>query len=160
MDNMMSNPEMMEMVMNMNPQLRDLVERNPEIRSVLSDSRMMRQQLQAMRDPQMRQMMMRNADRAMSNLETVPGGMDALRRLHNDIQDPLWDAMAGQEGSAATPQTYATQDTSQAPSAAAMPNPFSSGAPAAVAPARPAATPAAPPTTGAGGYPAAPGTAA
>ena len=40
--------------------------------------------------------------------------MDALRRLHNDIQDPLWDAMAGQEGSAATPQTYATQDTSQA----------------------------------------------
>ena len=34
MDNMMSNPEMMEMVMNMNPQLRDLVERNPEIRSV------------------------------------------------------------------------------------------------------------------------------
>merc|ERR1719409_82731 len=100
MDNMMSNPEMMEMVMNMNPQLRDLVERNPQIR----------------------QMMMRNADRAMSNLETVPGGMDALRRLHNDIQDPLWDAMAGQEGSAATPQTYATQDTSQAPSAAAMPN--------------------------------------
>ena len=41
---------------------------------VLSDSRMMRQQLQAMRDPQMRQMMMRNADRAMSNLETVRSG--------------------------------------------------------------------------------------
>ena len=27
-----------------------------------------------MRDPQMRQAMMRNADRAMANLETVPGG--------------------------------------------------------------------------------------
>merc|ERR1719420_2616187 len=103
---------------------------------------MMRQQLQAMRDPQMRQMMMRNADRAMSNLETVPGGMDALRRLHNDIQDPLWDAMQGQDqGSNAGPQTYTAQDTSQAPSAAPMSNPWGGSAPAA------------PPSTAAAGMP-------
>ena len=47
----------------------------------------------------------------------VPGGLDALRRLHNDIQDPLWDAMSGQEGSANQAQTYATQDTTQATAA-------------------------------------------
>merc|ERR1719163_2293192 len=135
----MSNPQMMESVMNMNPQLRELVERNPEIRSVFSDSRMMRQQLQAMMDPQMRAMMMRNVDRAMSNLETVPGGMDALRRLHNDIQDPLWDAMQGQDqGGNAAPQTYTQQDTSQAPSAAPMSNPWGGGG----APATPAVPPA------------------
>merc|ERR1719163_374941 len=140
----MSNPQMMESVLNMNPQLRELVERNPEIRSVFSDTRMMRQQLQAMMDPQMRAMMMRNVDRAMSNLETVPGGMDALRRLHNDIQDPLWDAMQGQDQqSGSAPQTYTAQDTSQAPSAAPMSNPFApernapAAAPAAAAPTAP-----------------------
>merc|ERR1719421_1355263 len=89
------------------------LQRNPEIRSVFSDTRMMREHLQAMMDPQMRAMMMRNVDRAMSNLETVPGGMDALRRLHNDIQDPLWDAMQGQDQGANASQTYTTQDTSQ-----------------------------------------------
>merc|ERR1719456_707287 len=106
MDNMLSNPEMLNAMMDMNPQLRELIERNPEIRSVFSDTRMMREHLQAMMDPQMRAMMMRNVDRAMSNLETVPGGHDALRRLHNDIQDPLWDAMQGQDQGNNAPQTY------------------------------------------------------
>merc|ERR1719377_23442 len=136
MDNMLSNPEMMNAMMDMNPQLRELIERNPEIRSVFSDTRMMREHLQAMMD--------RNVDRAMSNLETVPGGMDALRRLHNDIQDPLWDAMQGQDQqSGSAPQTYTAQDTSQAPSAAPMSNPF--------APERNA--PAAPPAVPPAGYP-------
>merc|ERR1719271_51059 len=144
MDNMLSNPEMLNAMMDMNPQLRELIERNPEIRSVFSDTRMMREHLQAMMDPQMRAMMMRNVDRAMSNLETVPGGMDALRRLHNDIQDPLWDAMQGQDrGNSGSPQTYTAQDTSQAPSAAPMSNPF--------APERNA--PAAPPAVPPAGYP-------
>merc|ERR1719487_1090716 len=128
MDNMLSNPEMLNAMMDMNPQLRELIERNPEIRSVFSDTRMMREHLQAMMDPQMRAMMMRNVDRAMSNLETVPGGMDALRRLHNDIQDPLWDAMQGQDqGGNAAPHTHTAQDTSQAPSAAPMSNPWGGG---------------------------------
>merc|ERR1719310_2049733 len=150
MDNMLSNPEMLNAMMDMNPQLRELIERNPEIRSVFSDTRMMREHLQAMMDPQMRAMMMRNVDRAMSNLETVPGGMDALRRLHNDIQDPLWDAMQGQDQqSGSAPQTYTAQDTSQAPSAAPMSNPFGGSAPAAP----PAAAPAAASSTAAAGMP-------
>merc|ERR1719301_457162 len=65
---------------------------------------MMREHLQAIMDPQMRAMMMRNVDRSMSNLETVPGGMDALRRMHNDIADPMYDALqGGQEGGANRP---------------------------------------------------------
>merc|ERR1719310_257290 len=155
MDNMLSNPEMLNAMMDMNPHLRELIERNPEIRSVFSDTRMMREHLQAMMDPQMRAMMMRNVDRAMSNLETVPGGMDALRRLHNDIQDPLWDAMQGQDQqSGSAPQTYTAQDTSQAPSAAPMSNPF---APERNAPAAPPAAASTPAATPAAAAPTAPG---
>jgi len=36
--------------------------------------------------------MMRNSDRAMSNIEGMPGGFDALRRLYTDIQQPLHEA--------------------------------------------------------------------
>merc|ERR1719364_360647 len=116
------------------------LQQNPEFMAQMLENPVMQQ----MMDTQMRAMMMRNVDRAMSNLETVPGGMDALRRLHNDIQDPLWDAMQGQDQqSGSAPQTYTAQDTSQAPSAAPMSNPF--------APERNA--PAAPPAVPPAGYP-------
>ena len=36
--------------------------------------------------------MMRNADRAMSNAESMPGGFDALLRMQNEITNPLMDA--------------------------------------------------------------------
>merc|ERR1719269_296350 len=113
---MLDNPMMQQMMDNMMS--------NPEMMEMVMNM-----------NPQLRQMMMRNVDRAMSNLETVPGGMDALRRLHNDIQDPLWDAMQGQDQqSGSAPQTYTAQDTSQAPSAAPMSNPWGGGGGAPAAP--------------------------
>ena len=38
--------------------------------------------------------MMRNQDRALSNLEALPGGMNALERLYRDVQEPMMDATA------------------------------------------------------------------
>jgi len=45
-----------------------------------------------MRNPAMMQEMMRNQDRAMSNLESIPGGFNALRRLYTDVQEPMMNA--------------------------------------------------------------------
>ena len=67
----------------------------------------------------------------MANLNTVPGGEDALRRLHEDIVDPLTDAMQGGGSSASGGSGNASGDMSrynenrnQGPTGAAMPNPF------------------------------------
>ena len=40
--------------------------------------------------------MMRNQDRALSNLESMPGGFNALRRLYTDVHEPMMNA--AQEG--------------------------------------------------------------
>lgn len=40
----------------------------------------------------MMQEMMRNQDRALSNLESIPGGYNALRRMYTDIQEPMLNA--------------------------------------------------------------------
>lgn len=50
------------------------------------------------RNPAMMQEMMRNQDRALSNLESVPGGYNALRRMYTDIQEPMLTAAREQVG--------------------------------------------------------------
>jgi len=40
----------------------------------------------------MRAQMMRNQDRALSNIEAMPGGFNMLRQMHNDVQEPLMQA--------------------------------------------------------------------
>ena len=40
----------------------------------------------------MMQEMMRNQDRALRNLESIPGGYNALRRMYTDIQEPMLSA--------------------------------------------------------------------
>lgn len=53
------------------------------------------------RNPAMMQEMMRNQDRALSNLESIPGGYNALRRMYTDIQEPMFSAAREQVGSRA-----------------------------------------------------------
>ncbi|KAK4535062.1 hypothetical protein CDCA_CDCA03G1087 [Cyanidium caldarium] len=89
MDSMAENPELMRSLMMANPQVRDLVNQNPEIAHLLSDPTVLRQTMQMMRNPRLMQEMMRNNDRAMANLEAMPGGFDALRRMYSDLQVPL-----------------------------------------------------------------------
>lgn len=58
----------------------------------------MRQTLELARNPAMMQEMMRNQDRALSNLESIPGGYNALRRMYTDIQEPMLNAAQEQFG--------------------------------------------------------------
>ncbi|KAI2552990.1 ubiquilin 1, partial [Homo sapiens] len=56
------------------------------------------QTLELARNPAMMQEMMRNQDRALSNLESIPGGYNALRRMYTDIQEPMLSAAQEQFG--------------------------------------------------------------
>lgn len=48
------------------------------------------------RNPSMLQELMRSHDRALSNLESIPGGHSALHRMYRDIQEPMLAAAANE----------------------------------------------------------------
>lgn len=92
---MMNNPETMRTLLTSNPQMQDLMQRNPEISHMLNNPELLRQTMELARNPAMLQELMRSHDRAMSNLESVPGGYNALHRIYRDIQEPMLNATAG-----------------------------------------------------------------
>jgi len=94
MQSIMNNPDFLRTMMESNPQMRQLMESNPELRHLLDDPELMRRSMEMMRDPSAMQNMMRNQDLAMSQIENVPGGFSALRRMYEDVQAPMMDAMA------------------------------------------------------------------
>ncbi|KAL1188498.1 Ubiquitin domain-containing protein DSK2b [Cardamine amara subsp. amara] len=99
--NLMNNPEFMRSMIMSNPQMRELVDRNPELGHVLNDPSILRQTLEAARNPELMREMMRNTDRAMSNIESMPEGFNMLRRMYENVQEPFLNAttMSGNAGS-------------------------------------------------------------
>ncbi|KAA8495011.1 Ubiquitin domain-containing protein DSK2b [Porphyridium purpureum] len=93
MQSMMQNPELVRNIMMSNPQVRQLMETNPELAHILNDPNSIRQAMEMARNPAMMSEMTRNSDRAMANIEMMPGGFDALRRMHENVAAPLADAM-------------------------------------------------------------------
>jgi len=91
----MNNPDFMRTIMENNPQMRQVLDSNPELRHALADPELMRRSMEMMRDPSAMQNMMRNQDLAMSQIENMPGGYNALRRMYEDVQEPMMDAMSG-----------------------------------------------------------------
>lgn len=93
---MMDNPDTMRTLLTANPQMQDLMQRNPEISHMLNNPDLLRQTMELARNPSMLQELMRSHDRAMSNLESVPGGYSALQRIYRDIQEPMLNAASEQ----------------------------------------------------------------
>jgi UBA/TS-N domain./Ubiquitin family. len=98
MQSLMNNPDFFRNMMESNPQMRQLMDSNPELRHLLDDPELMRRSMEVMRDPSAMQNMMRNQDLAMSQIENIPGGFSALRRMYEDVQEPMMDAMAANGG--------------------------------------------------------------
>jgi ubiquilin len=53
---------------------------------VLNNPEVLRQSMELARNPAAFQELMRTQDRALSNLESIPGGYNALQRMYRDIQ--------------------------------------------------------------------------
>ncbi|ORX68562.1 hypothetical protein DL89DRAFT_224716 [Linderina pennispora] len=86
---MMSNPQFAQSMMNMHPQLRQAMEENPELRNMITDPEMLRQTMSAASNPMLMQELQRSNDRALANLEAMPGGLAQIRRVYNNFQEPL-----------------------------------------------------------------------
>lgn len=59
---------------------------------MLNDPELLRQAMELVRNPSMLQELMRTNDRAISNLESIPGGYNALTRMYREIQEPMVNA--------------------------------------------------------------------
>nr|CAD7405364.1 unnamed protein product [Timema cristinae] len=95
---LMNDPDNMRQLITSNPQMQELMERNPEISHMLNNPDLLRQTMELARNPSMMQELMRNHDRAISNLESIPGGYNALQRMYRDIQEPMLSAASEQFG--------------------------------------------------------------
>ncbi|GAB2267547.1 hypothetical protein Dimus_002526 [Dionaea muscipula] len=97
---LMNNPEIMRSLIMSNPQMREIIDRNPELAHILNDPSILRQTLETARNPELMREMMRNTDRAMSNIESLPEGFNTLRRMYENVQEPFLNAttMAGDAG--------------------------------------------------------------
>lgn len=93
---MMNNPEVMHQLITSNPQMQELMQRHPEISHMLNNPDLLRQTMELARNPAMLQELLRTQDRAMSNLESVPGGYNELQRIYRDIQEPMLNVAAEQ----------------------------------------------------------------
>jgi len=114
-----------------NPQMRALMDSNPELRNALQDPEFMRRQMEMMRDPSAMQNMMRNQDLAMSQIENMPGGFNALRSMYENVQEPMMDAMTGNNTNRDNSSGNNTANSSNSGAGAtnqAMPNPWGSPA--------------------------------
>ncbi|KAJ4458937.1 putative Ubiquitin family protein; expressed [Paratrimastix pyriformis] len=133
MDSLMSNPQMLEQLFLSNPQFQEIARRNPDMAAAMRDPAIMRQTLQAMRNPRLMQEMMRHADTAMHNIEMMPGGYQHLQRFYNEVQEPFLEGAAeqarnamGQGQQPAQPAAPAPEQT--APASAPLRNPWSPAA--------------------------------
>ncbi|KAK4383041.1 Ubiquitin domain-containing protein DSK2b [Sesamum angolense] len=89
--NLMNDPETIRNLI-VNPQMREIMDRNPELAHILNDPATLRQTMEAARNPEIMREMMRNTDRAMSNIESSPEGFNMLRRMYENVQEPFLNA--------------------------------------------------------------------
>nr|CAH7717567.1 unnamed protein product [Callosobruchus chinensis] len=131
---LMSDPEItenMRQLITRNPQMQELMERNPEITHMLNNGELLRQTLALARNPAMLQELMRSHDRAMSNLESIPGGYNALQRMYRDIHEPMLnattDTLIQNPFASLADSTSATNPQQGRENTEPLPNPWSGG---------------------------------
>ncbi|XP_060119871.1 ubiquilin-1-like [Heteronotia binoei] len=118
-----------QMIMSV-PQMRQLAEQNPEISHILSNSDFLREMIDGATSSAVMDEIIRNHDRALSNLESVPGGYSALQQLYNDIEAPVLNAVQAQfQGNSFAPPENKPSSGGTTPSARTenrepLPNPW------------------------------------
>eukprot|EP00108_Taenia_solium_P012067 TsM_000302700 transcript=TsM_000302700 gene=TsM_000302700 len=127
---LVSNPEVMRSIMQSNPQMRELMEaslpalRNPELSQMLTNPEVLRQSMEIASNPSLVQEMMRSYDRAVLNLESIPGGSGHLQRIYESVQEPMLNAMQGGDANNPFADLAGNTNRQAAPSNEPMPNPW------------------------------------
>ncbi|EFA03017.2 ubiquilin-1 isoform X2 [Tribolium castaneum] len=126
---LMNNPEHMRTLITSNPQMQELLERNPEIGHMLNNPELLRQTMELARNPSLYQELLRSNDRAMANLESIPGGFNALQQMYRDIQEPMLTSLSEQftqNPFAGLSESNNSTTTQPDPNTRSIPNPWTS----------------------------------
>ncbi|KAH8582345.1 ubiqutin family [Cryptosporidium sp. chipmunk genotype I] len=126
MQSILNDPEIFRVMLDSNPQLKALREQNPELNHIFNDPQFLQMSVDVLKNPELMKEMMRNSDRAISNIESIPGGFSALKRMYHTVQEPMWDAaMYNPNTSKANTYNQYSIDKSSGPNSEALPNPWS-----------------------------------
>ena len=104
MEQAMQDPEVlrpMMQVMEQNPQIQQLMNANPELRQAMQDPENISRALRASRDPNLMREQMAATDRTLANIESHPEGFNALRRMYENVEVPLQNAIQNSQNSEA-----------------------------------------------------------
>ncbi|ETB57626.1 hypothetical protein YYC_04475 [Plasmodium yoelii 17X] len=123
---MFDNSDFLKSIMNSNKQLQKLREKNSELNHMLNDSQTLKQSFEMIKNPSLMKELMRNTDRAISNIEAIPGGFNTLRRMYHNIQEPMYASVEmSNEKNQNTIKEY-DLNSSSPPTTEAFPNPWAS----------------------------------
>jgi len=104
MEQAMQDPEVLRPMMQMmeqNPQIQQLMNANPELRQAMQDPETISRALRAYRDPNLMREQMAANDRTFANIESHPEGFNALRRMYENVEVPLQNAIQNSQNSEA-----------------------------------------------------------
>lgn len=93
MQSLTENPEMLRGIIESSPQMREMMNSNPELARAMRDPETLRNAMRAAQNPAYMREMMRHQDVAMANIQNMPGGFDAIRRMYEEVQEPLESSM-------------------------------------------------------------------
>ncbi|KAM0688580.1 Ubiquilin-3 [Conglomerata obtusa] len=83
------NEESVNSLMKMFPDLKKNVKDNKQLKEMIQSGYLEEEMDKMMSNPAYMKEQMKNADRAMSKLENIPGGMDMMNSMIKDVRDPL-----------------------------------------------------------------------
>eukprot|EP00775_Hariotina_reticulata_P004258 gene4258-4509_t len=98
MQQLLNNPDMLRSMLQMNPAVRELMDRDPQMAQLLNNPELLRESMNLMSNPNLMREYMRNNDRAISNIEALPGGFNALRQLYENVQGTAAGGAGGAGG--------------------------------------------------------------
>ena len=102
MEQAMQDPELLRPMMQMmeqNPQIQQLMNANPELRQAMQDPETISRALRASRDPNLMREQMAANDRTFANIESHPEGFNALRRMYENVEVPMQNAIQNSQNS-------------------------------------------------------------
>ena len=110
MEQAMQDPELLRPMMQMmeqNPQIQQLMNANPELRQAMQDPETISRALRASRDPNLMREQMAANDRTFANIESHPEGFNALRRMYENVEVPMQNAIQNSQNSDSPADTAA-----------------------------------------------------
>eukprot|EP00126_Sphaerothecum_destruens_P004422 Sdes_comp18179_c0_seq1m7699 len=93
MQSIMSNPELMREMIMSNPDTRAIMEQNPELAQAVTNPEVLRSAFEAMRNPGIREEMMRQSDRQLANISNSSQGYNQLRNIFQNVHEPLMNSL-------------------------------------------------------------------